>query len=498
MTVALSDLLFALLGAGFMLSASKIVYAAFFSPLRHIPGPWYMAMSDFWLGTHLLRFQQTSTAHELFNKYGPVVRVGPNKVLFCDAAAMRSVYVQGKFPKNPELYGKLDIDGYDFSLTMADNASHSVRRRAIGSHYYSILSQFQSQMHQITQQLIKNLDALSGREPVDCLLLLKNYMIDMVVVSTFGFELGALQKWSVDAPELISDAVSDYPKSSLMKLLVPSLLWKALCLFPNARWRRFTQPVKILKQFVVARIAELPQIDDKKVSDASTLVERLLKHLDTPNSGLDMDNLVMETVAHFIAGTETSSITLSYLLWQLTCSPEVTEKLQRELDEAMPDPHVIPDIGVLQELPYLDACIQEGLRVHGAVTPLLERVVPPGSDFQLLGYSIPGGTVVATQAWSIHRDPRAFPSPERFDPERWLKNDPQCAAHFMPFGLGTRVCSGQPLAQTTLRLATAALVRNFILRADRTTTKESMTVWHGFSNFPASGQCKLVFSPRTS
>ncbi|KAJ7853982.1 hypothetical protein B0H14DRAFT_2322884, partial [Mycena olivaceomarginata] len=61
-------------------------------PLSRIPGPWYMATSDFWLSTHLMRFKQTSTIHELFQIYGPVVRVGPNKVAICDLAGMRDVY----------------------------------------------------------------------------------------------------------------------------------------------------------------------------------------------------------------------------------------------------------------------------------------------------------------------------------------------------------------------------------------------------------------------
>ena len=103
------------------------------------------------------------------------------------------------------------------------------------------------------------------------------------------------------------------------------------------------------------------------------------------------------------------------------------KKLQHELDEAMPDSHTIPDITTLQRLPYLNAFIKEGksstlecvpclllkplirtgLRLYGAAPSLLERVVPSSTSqgsavpeaFDLMGYELPPGTIVASQAW---------------------------------------------------------------------------------------------------
>jgi hypothetical protein len=83
-----------------LLFVVKSVYSVFLSPLKDIPGPTLAAVSDLWLTTHLMRFQQTSTIHELFLKYGPVVRVGPQKIAFCNVAAMREVYSHQKFPKS--------------------------------------------------------------------------------------------------------------------------------------------------------------------------------------------------------------------------------------------------------------------------------------------------------------------------------------------------------------------------------------------------------------
>lgn len=77
-----------------------VLYQLCFSPLKSIPGPWYAAISDFWLITHIVRLQQCKTVQDLFETYGPVVRIGPNKVAFCDATSTKSVYTTHKFDKS--------------------------------------------------------------------------------------------------------------------------------------------------------------------------------------------------------------------------------------------------------------------------------------------------------------------------------------------------------------------------------------------------------------
>ena len=78
----------------------RIIYNLFLSPLSAIPGPWYYAISDFWLTLHVLRLRQCKAIQELFEIYGPVVRVGPTKVVFRDVSTMRNVYSFHKFDKS--------------------------------------------------------------------------------------------------------------------------------------------------------------------------------------------------------------------------------------------------------------------------------------------------------------------------------------------------------------------------------------------------------------
>lgn len=109
--------------------------------------------------------------------------------------------------------------------------------------------------------------------------------------------------------------------------------------------------------------------------------------------------------------------------------------------------------------------------------------------FDMMGYALPPGTIVGTQAWSMHRDSSVFSSPDVFLPERWLSasTSPEdlarMNAHMMPFGTGTRVCGGQNLALMMLKLGIAAFIRNFEIRAPAETTDRSMEVMDSFVLF---------------
>ncbi|KAJ7463614.1 cytochrome P450 [Mycena latifolia] len=481
----------------------KCIRTVFFHPLSNVPGPWYAAVSDLWLTSHTFRFQNTEIIHELLKKYGPVVRIGPDKVAFCDAEVMRDIYLVQKFEKS-QFYKAFKIRGVEQSLTLLDNASHSARRKASGPHYtVANIALLQPEIQNHTLELVESLESCTVS--VDCLHLLRNFMADNIVFSTFGYNLGALQKWTMNTPDDFSVAISDFPKKGMLMGLTSTLFspwaWEALCRIPHERWKKLAHCDEFLEEFVVARIEELQhQVHTGKEFEKVPFVSRLLEYRSSSNEALPFSAVVAEAVSHMIAGTETTSTTLSYFFWKLSCRSDVMQKLQKEIDNVMPDPRVIPDLSVLQNLPYLNAFISEGLRLHGVLTGILERVVPSTGNYNLMGYSLPPGTVVATQPWSIHRDPRVFPRPDEFDPDRWLDDSKEGsadrAARMMPFGIGTRICAGQHFAQAVIRIAVAAVVRNFVIRPDSTTTQESMKMRHSFVAFPAAGECKLIFVPR--
>ncbi|KZT70257.1 cytochrome P450 [Daedalea quercina L-15889] len=519
LSTSISTLLFFALSFAVLYFVAHAVYQSFFSPLAALPGPWYSAISDFWLTTHVVRFQQCRIVQALFDKYGPVVRVGPNKVAFCNATTMRSVYCVHKFDKS-SYYKSLLTNNNDHAMTTLPHAEHAVRRKAYSSHYIpSNLALFQTDLQDLCLKLVDTLGRTFGSTPVDCLDLFRHLMVDIIGTTVFGRLPGSLDNWAKNIQDPLATAVYDFPKRGVMRSAVPTWAWNLVCLIPNNRLRQVCDSDRIMAQFVAGRLYEMRTnlqagpVGGGTDTEKLPLLQRMLLHrVFATNECMPDKDIISEGMGHLVAGVDTSSTTLSYLLWELSRRADIAKRLQAELDEAMPDRAVIPDAVALTKLPYLNAFIKEGLRLYGAAPSLLERVVsstsPSGLDdsFDLMGYAVPPGTIVSTQAWSMHRDASVFPSPETFLPERWLAVDgvdgederlAMMNQHMVPFGVGSRLCGGHALAQLVMRMVIAVVARNLNITADVTQTNErSMEMRDAFVLFPAAKECKLIFNAR--
>lgn len=116
-------------------------------------------------------------------------------------------------------------------------------------------------------------------------------------------------------------------------------------------------------------------------------------------------------------GTDTTSITLTYIISAVLKDNIVCQKILKELaDHGLVHADDSDNFNVSFEqasgMPYIHAVVQEGLRLYGAALGRLPRVVPPGGD-TLSGKHLPAGTVVSPQAYTVHRNAEAFPDPER-------------------------------------------------------------------------------------
>ncbi|EEP77514.1 conserved hypothetical protein [Uncinocarpus reesii 1704] len=171
------------------------------------------------------------------------------------------------------------------------------------------------------------------------------------------------------------------------------------------------------------------------------------------------------------------SVTIFYLLSQ----PETFAKLRGELEEAIPDPSILPPVTVLENLPYLIstpippvAVIAEGLRLSYGVVSRSQRISPheplifkPGPNYQkgCTEYVIPPGQPVGMSCYITHHDPELFPDSRNFKPERWLDNEGKRHRHLDPylmsFSKGSRQCIGINLAYAELYLVMSAVIRIF-------------------------------------
>ncbi|VDB87917.1 unnamed protein product [Peniophora sp. CBMAI 1063] len=500
----------ALLGSTFALCfLGNTIYQLYISPLRHVPGPWYAAVSNAWLLSHVFRVRQSRAVQSLFELYGPIVRIAPNRVAYCDAASNKYIYSNTKFPKGGFYKGFMANDT-DQAMTLLEHGPHATRRKAIASHYTPTnVSLFQPEMKDRILETVEILEKLAGSEAIDVLHLFRDMMVDIICTTSFNYDIGALKDRAQgkDVNYLVR-AVDDWPTRAILRGLFPAVVWRVLYYLLGDRWKALVDSDKILATFVIERVQEkYAQMKKGELDEAEKkpFVQRLLDYRLPSGDHLTKESIVAEHTGHFVAGVDTTSTLASYTCWELSRRPDVARKLHAELDLAMPDHKTIPDISVLEGLPYLNSVVKEGLRIYCPGPAMLDRIVPStdvtSGPFELLGCVIPPGTTVATQAWSVHRNAAVFPSPETYLPDRWMDaDDVQLAemnAHMMPFGYGFRICVGQHFAMQTARIAIATFARNFDVTAPLTETNDrTMEPHDAFVLLPAAGRCKLTFHSR--
>jgi len=190
-----------------------------------------------------------------------------------------------------------------------------------------------------------------------------------------------------------------------------------------------------------------------------------------------------EALNYIAAGSDTVSITLTYLTWTVCRNPDIRETLVKEL-RTLP-----PEFGVaqLRDLSFLNQVINETLRMYSAAPGPFPRLVPSGGT-ALAGYWMAEGTEVSAQAFSMHRDPVTFPAPYEFRPSRWASPTAAMKDAFTPFGRGARVCIGQHLARIELRLATAHFFLAF--------PEARMSSLEGMSNEDMEPMVQLFLTPK--
>lgn len=151
------------------------------------------------------------------------------------------------------------------------------------------------------------------------------------------------------------------------------------------------------------------------------------------------DQVAAECMNHLAAGIDTTGDALCFLIHMLSISEglQVQEKLISEISAQIDSP--------LDELLYLEAVIKEGLRCFPPIPMSQPRVVPARGTI-IDGYSIPGGTIVSCQAWSVHQlNPAVFQDGDEFRPDRWLDKSasPEMNRLFFSFSAGGRACTGR-------------------------------------------------------
>ncbi|XP_033016165.1 cytochrome P450 2U1 [Lacerta agilis] len=185
----------------------------------------------------------------------------------------------------------------------------------------------------------------------------------------------------------------------------------------------------------------------------------------------------------FIAGTDTTSNTLIWSLLYMSLHPQEQKKVQEEI-ELVIGRNRPPTLADKARMPFTEATIMEVQRMTVVVPLSIPRMASETTVLQ--GYTIPKGSVIIPNLWSVHRDPNIWENPDDFHPARFLDENGQLVKKetFIPFGIGKRVCMGEQLAKMELFLMFVSLLQNFTFQFPEDMEKPSMAGRFGLTLAP--------------
>ncbi|KAK2565310.1 Lithocholate 6-beta-hydroxylase [Acropora cervicornis] len=234
-------------------------------------------------------------------------------------------------------------------------------------------------------------------------------------------------------------------------------------------------------------IAERTKLNGHSKNHRKDMLQLMLDAKEgTGSEKIDNEDIQAQTLVFLLAGYETSSTTLGFASYHLALDTQVQDKLRDEIDRLWPEDEETPSYDVLHKMDYLDMVINEALRMY---PPGLQRDCNEGCTVK--GVNIPKGMPIMIPVYAIHHDPKVWPEPEKFNPERFTEAEKgnRHPYTFMPFGYGPRNCVGMRFALLELKLTLVKLLKKYKLERTEKTAVSSfvyMTFYEPHLLFPVT------------
>ncbi|KAH8660048.1 cytochrome P450 [Xylariales sp. PMI_506] len=423
-------------------------------PFKHIPGPWFARYSRLWLLNQYIKGDYHHTDIELHRKHGPIVRIGPNQFSIDDPDAAKAIYGHGTQFRKSDWYDTWGIPGETNLFKETDPAVHAATRRVVSSLYsMSNLVSYEPYVDECNSILCDRLAefARSG-STFDMHQWLECWAFDVIGLITLSRRFGTLDS---------GQDVGDHRAAGDIQLLVASSTGVFPALYPPIFsvmmfLARFVKkgPGKEghLFDFIDAVIDERSRQGQNEGSGPEDFISKVLRKK-AEGEEINRATMVNSVGANIGAGTDTTAIALTAILYYLCVYPETMKKLRAEVDAHAKSRDSGSPITFkqAQSLPYLQAVVREGLRIYPATGYTLPRVVPAGG-MVIAGQFFPAGSVVGINAWVAHRNRSVYGEDVgTFRPERWLEAQQNNTSHLLEaynfsFGQGSRGCIGKNIS----------------------------------------------------
>ncbi|KAF2428689.1 benzoate 4-monooxygenase cytochrome P450 [Tothia fuscella] len=450
------------------------IYRLTLHPLAKYPGNFIEKISDWPLIFQCNSGDRHLRINALHEKYGSIVRIGPNKLSFNTLGALEAIHTNRRANvKRAEWYKTIDAPSGEFSTqSVIDKKVHAFRRRVL-SHAFSekAIRDAEQFIQQSVDTLIRKMGEDTGSDgwstPKDFSIWATYYAFDFTGDLAFGSSF-----------EMLASEENRYMPKMLMGVswflywagfLPLGFIWRAILgsrlmnYIPGEAAQDSAKFFHLASSRLSDRFAaeEAAQANGKE--SRRDIFHYILRGRD-PETGLGLTRAQLNADAGLLiaAGSDGVGLTLSATLFYLLKNPSVFEKLQEEIRTSFSslDEICTPKINQLR---YLHAVFEETLRMTPAIPSPLPRLVERGG-LDIDGIHIPQGIDVGVPHYSIHHNEAYFPQSWSFRPERWLEDKEAVSLAkraFCAFSKGSMDCIGRPVAYLAMKLALAKLVYTY-------------------------------------
>ncbi|KAM0505406.1 hypothetical protein ACHAP8_001633 [Fusarium lateritium] len=434
-----------LAGVFLFVIASYTLAISLTSPLRRLAGPWYTHFTHLVLKYHIVTGNRIHYVHSLHQRYGPVVRLSPHEVSVSNAEAVAAVHKIGAGFLKSAWYDGITPGREPGIFAMRDPHQHSARRRLFARAFSngSLLANWEPEIRQKTSLAVQKIkqDALgAGADVFKWWTLMAT---DVIAHLSFGESFHMLEQGKL---AMINSGI----RTEL------SWIYPFLKFIPSQDLNTLLNADNVVYDHGTVAVRNMQSAGDG-LSRANLFSQMMAEADGQEKTTLTASGVQAEAGNLIIAGSDTTAVTLTYLVWAILKQPQLQIQLEDEVC-SLSDELTFDE---LKNAPILNSIIEETLRLYGAAPGALPRVVPSkGATFA--GNYLPGGTVVSTQAYTVHRDENIWPDALRFDGYRFMdksKVTPVQKSALSPFGAGSRICIGMHLAYMELRLGAALFFR---------------------------------------
>ncbi|XP_078157258.1 desmethyl-deoxy-podophyllotoxin synthase-like [Carex rostrata] len=400
--------------------------------------------------------------HDLTRLHGPImlVRTGETDlvVLTSREAAKEVMHTQdANFANRPPnsavkvlMYGSADI-------IFSNGPYWRELRRICTSELLTSkrVKSFSSIRQEEINSLLKSFALVAGKSPVNLTARTYELFNDIIIRAAFSGKC-KMRGTFLEILREIQELLSGFQLSDLF----PSLSWL------DVKMRRRVARVHSKMDLVLEEIVQehlKNQQQQKKREDQEIEYDFVDVLINVKERGdlevpITIDNIKAIILDVFIAGTETSGITITWAMTELMKHPEVMAKAQAEIRQAASDNTNFDE----NTSSYIQLVIKETLRMHPPAPLVVPRLCK--ESCQVLGYTIPSGARIAINAWALGRNPDYWNDPDEFKPERFETHAIDFKGmnfEFLPFGAGRRICPGLKFSVTAMEEALASLLLHF-------------------------------------